>query len=128
MIIRELREGDQEAVAAIHRKMGIDYRMPELSEGDFVQVIEEDGRIVGASLNVVIAETYMWISPDLHPADKWTAIRLGQIGMESEARKRGWRELVAAIPLGVICRFAKRLHSLGWIEGRKDWQRWSLTI
>jgi len=128
MILRPLQYGDSEAIGAIHAAMGIDYKMPELESADFVQIVEHEGRVIGASMNRTVAETYLWIDPALDPRDKWTAIRMGQRGMIEEAHRRGWKEIFAMIPDLMTCKFAKRLILLHWNRQRTGWTMWGREI
>jgi len=126
VIVRPMRPEDVEEVKAIHAQMGIDYVFPV--ELDFAEVIEHDGQIIGAGGCRTIAETYMWIRPDLDPRDKWTAIRLGQQGMLKWARENGVRELIAAICSNVVNKFTKRLQMLKWESHRDGWALWSRRV
>lgn len=126
MILRPMRPEDVEEVKAIHRAMGIDYKFPESL--DFAQVVEQDGQIIGASGNRLVAEAFLWIRPDLDPRDKWTAIRLGQQGMLQWARENGVRELIATICSNVISKFTKRLRLLRWENSRDGWALWSRRV
>lgn len=128
MIVRAMRPEDVEDVKRLHERMGIDYTFPDLSEAAFLQVIEQDGKVVAASMNRVVAETYLWIDPQLHPAEKWTAIRLGQQRMQEEAQRRGWAELIAMIPKKVEKMFQKRLWMLRWERQRDGWRLWGHRI
>ena len=126
MIVRQMRAEDVETVKAIHAQMGIDYKFPE--NLDFAQVVEQDGKVIGASGNRLVAETYLWIRPDLDPRDKWTAIRLGQQGMLQWARENGVRELIAAICSNVASKFTRRLQMLKWESHRDGWALWSRRV
>jgi len=136
VISRPMRYDDIPQVKALHERMGIDYRFPLedkdghpiLSPADFAQVIEHNGVIIGASINRIVAESMMWMQPDLDPRDKWTAIRLGQQGMLKWARENGVRELIAAICSNVVTKFTKRLQMLKWESHRDGWALWSRRV
>ena len=126
--VRGMRPEDEAEMRRIHAAQAIDYKFPELTDMAFCYVVEEDGRIVGASLNRLISETYLFIDPELHPATKWTAIRLGQQAVLAEANRRGIKELVAMIPEGLMLRFCKRLRALKWERQRDGWQLWGRNV
>jgi hypothetical protein len=130
MIVRAYKPSDRDAIEKIHARMGMDYRLPDLEGPDasYVQVVEEYGMVIGASMNRVIAESYVWIDPTLDPRDKFTAIRLGQAAMLQEARKRGWRECIAMIPEFMEKKFQKRLKQLHWSPQRDGWNLWGREV
>jgi len=133
--VRPMEGKDVDAVKDIHSRMGIDYKLPRLKadekgpiETDFSLVVEQDGQIIGASLNRVVAETYLLIDPTLKPHDKLTAIRMGHRMLLAAAKARGWREFIAMIPTEVVLRFEKRLKQLGWEADRTGWHLWSRSV
>lgn len=130
MNIRYYRQHDREQIERIHADTGIDYKMPNLDgpEAALVLVVEHEGKIIAASMNRVIAETYLWVDPALDPRDKFTAIRIGQIAMLDEAKERGWRELIAMIPEDICKRFKQRLVALQWDRQRTGWQLWGRSV
>jgi hypothetical protein len=123
-----MRPEDEPEMRRIHAAQGMDYQFPDLAQMAFCYVVLEDGRVIGGSLNRIVSETYLLIDPELHPATKWTAIRLGQQAVLAEANRRGIKELIAMIPEGIMLRFCKRLLALKWESQRDGWRLWSRSV
>jgi hypothetical protein len=130
MILRAYRADDNEALGRIHKAMRMNYRMPDLAspEIEFVKVLEQDGKVIGAAACRVVAETYVWLDPKLHPRDKLIALRIGQENLIREAQYRGWKEYIAMIPRRIEKKFRKRLLALQWQQQRTGWKLWGLPI
>ncbi|MDR5729445.1 MAG: hypothetical protein RB191_18685 [Terriglobia bacterium] len=128
MNTRAITVGDRTAIAEIHRRMGLDYRMPDLDAPMVYAgtLCEENGKIVGATILKMQAETYLWISPEAGPTQKWDAIRLMQRDILRQAIGLGIEQLVAYVPNCV--RFSRRLLRLGWERQRDGWRAWAYEV
>lgn len=115
---------DYAALQQIHAKQGIDYAFPDLEDALFfvkkVKVV--DGRVVGALVLKLCAETMLLLEEEQGPQDKLTTMQQLQEVVLDEARERGLHEIHAAIPeIG----FDKRLGQLGWERDRPSFHLWT---
>lgn len=117
---------DEKAVSLIHQSMGMDYKLPKLDDPLFIvrKVYEHDGKIIGAELLKLQAETYLMLDCNLDPVEKTRVIAHLSHAVEREAYNRGLDTLVAYIPEDISTKFTKRLNLLGWDKARKGWVTW----
>lgn len=121
---------DLPAVEALHARMGMEYRQPDLNSPLCVArtVVEVDGTIVAAGALRLEAESYLWLEPDLTPHAKLAAMALLQKAVLKAAWKAGLDTLTAWIPETVETKFRRRLKQLGWSRDREGWHSWSRTV
>ena len=127
---RDYESSDADAILELHRKMGMDYKMPNIDGPLFIakEVIVQDGIVVGCAGLKLQAETYLWLDPEMHPEDKWTAIRLAHKQILRKAFAIGLEQLVSYLPTMMEKVFGKRLKALGWDRGRDGWHPWSREV
>jgi hypothetical protein len=115
---------DYAALQQIHARRGIDYAFPNLDDALFfvkkVRVV--DGRVVGAGVLKLCAETILLLEGEQGPQDKLTTMQQLQEVVLDEAREKGLQDIHAAIPeIG----FDKRLWQLGWEKDRPGFHLWT---
>ena len=125
--IRDAKTEDNEAIAALHEAMGLDYKMPNLESPLFLvqKVVECDGKIIGCTALKLEAETYLWLDPKLTARQKVEAMTGMQEHVISEAWEQGLDTVVAWVPEQVESKFAKRLKAMGFSKDREGWHSWS---
>ena len=126
-VVRDYRPADLKEIQRIHEQVGLDFKMPDLGDPLFVvrKVLEVNGVIVGATVARVEFEVYLWLDPELNPAEKNAAMHLMQPELVRDCRLLGAENLVCWIPENVEKKFAKRLNELGWKLDRDGWRTWS---
>jgi hypothetical protein len=126
MTVRDYRPEDRPAIEALHRSMGMDYRLPDLDDPLFVvrKVYETEGRITGAEFLKLQAEAYLMLNCDLDVVAKSRVIAHLSHAVEKDAFNKGIDTLVAYIPDEIAKKFTKRLNLLGWDTARKGWSTW----
>lgn len=129
MTVRNYHPSDKPLIAEIHAEQQLDYRMIDLDNPWVVaaSVCEEDGKIMGAAVLKMEAETYLFIRPNAPAAVKWDAVRLLQRHLLRQAIALGIEQLVAYVP-SCVKQFAKRLTALGWTPQRDGWCPWSFSV
>lgn len=119
---------DFPAIEAIHKAMGMDYRIPELDHPLFFVrkvSVDESGKVTGACFLRLTAETYLWLAQDLNPQQKMsTMVNLQQV-VVSEAYSKGIDDIDARIPTTIETIFKKGLKRLGWTRCRDGWHPWA---
>ena len=126
MIVRDVELEDLPALAALHEKMGLDYKCPNLMHPLFlVKKVAVDGdRIVGSLVLKLRAEAMLLL--DGTPEEKWQAIQELQPVVLQEAWEKGLDDIDCAVPDEAHF-LPKRLESQGWIPARDGWRVWSHT-
>lgn len=128
MNVRDAKPEDFAAIEKIHARMGMDYRLPELSQPlFFVRKVAEDpsGQVIAACFLKIAAECYLWLDPDLAPGDKLESMQRLQPKVFEAAWMSGIDEIEARIPETIEQRFHKRLKQLGWTPNRDGWHPWT---
>lgn len=129
MTVKDAAPDDFPEIARIHDAMGLDYRLPDLSNPlFFVRKVAENGGggIMGACFLQLAAECYLWLPPNLEPRDKVTVMKALQPEVLKAAWANGLDRVEARIPAEVERRFEKRLRLLGWTPDRAGWRPWSI--
>ncbi len=128
-MVRDALATDFPVIAAMHRAMGSDYRLPDLSSPLIIanKVAVEPQGIVGCSFIRLTAETFLLLDPALNAKRKFQAIQSMHDAIISKAWCLGLDDLNARIPPETSNRFAKRLKQLGWEQSR-GWIGWSREI
>ena len=128
-MIRALELTDHDQIKALHGEMGLDYKFPNLSDGLTAGgiVCEENGKIIAATAMRLQPEAFLWISPNISPAEKWDAIRRMQLEGAKVALHLGFSQVVAYLP-PCISRFFKRMKMLGWEQPRDGWTTWIYEV
>jgi hypothetical protein len=124
MEVRDYRPEDKEALETIHKAQGIDYTFPDLDHPLFFvkKVILSNGKLVGALVLKICAETFLLLDGQQKPQDKFAEMQHLQRSVLSEAYLNGLDEIHAAIPpIG----FDRRLIQLEWSPDRDGWRLWS---
>lgn len=126
MTVRDYRDADKAAVEQLHRGSRLDYIFPSVDSPLFIvkKVYEHDGKVIGAELLKLQAETYLMLDCNLDPVEKTRVIAHLSHAVEREAYNRGLDTLVAYIPEDISTKFTKRLNLLGWDKARKGWITW----
>ena len=126
MTVRDYTDADKQAVAQLHRDMGMDYLLPDLESPLFVvrKVYELDGRIIGTEFLKLQAEAYLMLDCNLDAVEKTRVIAHLSRETEREAYNRGLDTLAAYIPEEISTKFSKRLNLLGWSKARDRWVTW----
>jgi len=144
MRIREYRDSDLVALRAIHAAQGFDYPLPDLSNPLFVTkllLVDDgvtssrrgaalcaptgqdssmenaisDGRVLGAALLRLTAETYLLLDPAQGtPRQRWQALLALHAAAEHDAWQRGLADVHAWLPPPIAGKFGRRLARLGW--------------
>ncbi len=82
-----------------------------------VQVVEENGEIIGAAIAKSIIELYLVGDPTLHPKVRMNAVCLLHQGMIAELAELHFREANIFLRPDLIKTFGRRLkRSFGWCE------------
>jgi hypothetical protein len=125
--IRDYDPVDLPQIQAIHERMQMDYRCPDLTDCLFVvkKILEQDGQILAVTLARVEFETYLLLDPELSPLEKKLAMDALQPEFLKACRALGAENVVAWIPDDVEKKFEKRLAELGWQRDRPNWHTWS---
>lgn len=131
MRVANLEEKDFAAVRAMHEAQGIDYRLPALDSPLLIvrkTVRDERGKVVGACLLRLTAETMLILAPEMHAREKMDAIEALQPEVEAAAWAMGLNEIEARIEVTTEEIFRKRLLQLGWVPDRDNWHPWTKTL
>jgi hypothetical protein len=127
MTVRDYTDADRPAVEKLHRDMGMDYKLPELSDPLFIVrkvYLNDAGRVIGTEFLKIQAEAYLMLDCRLDTVEKTRVIAHLSHAVEREAYNRGLDTLVAYIPEDISTKFTKRLNLLGWDKARKGWITW----
>jgi len=118
--IRDATTKDIPAIAEIHQKMGLDYKMPNLESPLFLvqKLVECDGKIVAACTLKIEAEAYLWVDPELSAREKVEAMTGMQEHAIAEAWEQGLDGVHCWVPEAVENRFSKRLKAMGFSRDR----------
>jgi hypothetical protein len=126
MLIREYREGDLEALKAIHARQDFSYEFPHLENPLFLTKIvltdgESDGtsgqQILAAALLRLTAEAYLLLDPASgSPREKWQRLLALHDAARRDAWRRGLEDVHAWLPPPIAKKFGRRLSRLGWIR------------
>lgn len=129
MPVRDYRPEDFESLKKIHEQGGLDYNFPNIETPLFFvkKVMEIEGKVVGAVLWRMEAETYLLLDKEsgLTPQENMEVLRELQAEGLNELWMQGIDNCVAWIPKGVEKYFSKRLLQLGWNKDREGWHTWS---
>lgn len=128
--VRDALKTDFPVIAALHSSGGLDYRLPELDSPLILahKVIEGPEGVIGSTFLRLTAETFLLLDPALDPLRKFSSIQALNDAICLEAWRLGLDDLNARIPPEITQRFAKRLHQLGWEQGRSGWVAWSREL
>lgn len=140
MRVRQYQPEDLEALRALHAAQGFAYPFPDLANPLFVSrlvLAERDadlpscssadgsagndgqagGRIVGAALLRLTAETYLLLDPRSGtPRERWRRLLMLHAAAERDAWRRGLEDVHAWLPPPIAGRFGRRLERLGWVR------------
>ena len=122
---------DQSDIAALHAKMGFDYKMPDLDSPLFVakEVIRDArGQVLGAAALKLEAEAYLWLDPSLPISVRYKVVHALAFRLAREAWRVGLDCVVAYLPPGLPSSFKKLLTKLGWTPSRPGWEPWGKEI
>lgn len=124
-MIRDYEPKDLEQLISIHKSQGFNYTFPEISSPLFLikKVREENGRITGALMLRLTAETYLLCEGS--PVAKGRAIEELQPEVLRQAWKMGLNDIFCVIPPEISSEFAPVLQRMGWSRDR-DWPMWSV--
>ena len=127
MTVRDYTEADKSIVSDLHKSMGMDYKLPDLSDPLFIVrkvYLNDAGQVVGTEFLRLQAEAYLMLDCTLDTVEKTRVIAHLSHAVEREAYNRGLDTLVAYIPEAISTKFTKRLNLLGWSQARKGWLTW----
>lgn len=126
-MVRDAEKEDFPEIERIHAEMGMDYKLPDLESPLFIvkKLVEKDGKVIGACLLRLTAETMLLLSPDLGPAEKMDAMEAMQPEVIHGAWSKGLDDIEARIPQETEAIFEKRLLQLGWERNREGWHPWT---
>jgi hypothetical protein len=127
MTVRDYTDVDKQAVAQLHRDMGMDYLLPDLDSPLFIVrkvYVNDSGRVIGTEFLKLQAEAYLMLDCTLDTVEKTRVIAHLSHAVEREAYNRGIDTLAAYIPEDISNKFTKRLNLLGWDKARKGWITW----
>jgi hypothetical protein len=128
---RNLTSSDFAAVADIHRRLGFDYKFPDLGNPLFIVkhgIYDEQGRLLGAGALRVQTEAYLWLDPALSNVVRFKLICALSRSLAVDAWRAGLDCAVAYLPPALPPAFLKLLARLGWSKARDGWQAWSKDI
>ncbi len=98
--------------------MGLDYKFPDLSQPQFVdiEIAEEDGLIIGAIASRKTVETYLLIDPDWKtPGWRQEALMQLHLSAHGAVKALGFTDANAWVPPQVVKSFGRRLQRVfGW--------------
>lgn len=123
-----LSASDFSQVEKFHKKMGFDYRMPDLSSPLFVVkhgVYDENGQLLGAAAVRLQAEAYLWVDTNLPNRVRLELIYALSRSLAVETWRAGLDCVVAYLPPNLPKSFKQLLKRLGWLPDREGWQNWS---
>ncbi len=123
-MIREYKESDLETIKEIHRKSGLDYKLPDFSNPLILNklIFEKNDTIIASVLHRACLETCLMVNPEAKAKDKWDAIQKLDVEMASRAYWLGFDEVHASVP---AIGFDRRLRQVGWFPDREGWTLWS---
>ena len=127
MTVRDYTDADKQAVAQLHRDMGMDYLLPDLKSPLFVVrkvYVNDADQIIGTEFLKLQAEAYLMLDCNLDAVEKTRVIAHLSRETEREAYNRGLDTLAAYIPEEISTKFSKRLNLLGWSKARDRWVTW----
>ena len=131
MITIPIHDADHATVRELHERMGHDYAFPDLSNSLVVVkqgVVDERGKLVGAAILRLQAETYLWLDMSL-PVDVRYGVVLALFrAVVREAWALGIDSLVAYLPPNLPKTFKNLLTKLGWASIRAGWESWTKDI
>jgi hypothetical protein len=138
--VREYHPEDLEALRALHAAQGFAYPFPDLANPLFVSKLvlperdadlpssssadgsagndgQSGGRIAGAALLRLTAETYLLLDPRCGtPRERWRRLLMLHAAAERDAWRRGFEDVHAWLPPPIAGRFGRRLERLGWVR------------
>lgn len=123
MLIREYNKGDLAALEKIHSRRELPYQFPDLGNQLFLSkvVLEEDSKIVAASLLRLTAEAYVLLDPDFgDPRSRWMALKILHETARGDAVRKGLDDVHCWVPPALSGPFGKRIEQLGWQRERWD--------
>jgi hypothetical protein len=127
-VVRDASIEDFPEIQEIHSAMGMDYALYDLNSPLLLVkkvCTDESGKVIGACLLRLTAETVLLLSPELEPAGKMTAMEQMQPEVLEAAWSKGLDEVEARIPTETEQIFEKRLRQLGWTRNRDGWHAWT---
>jgi hypothetical protein len=126
----DLLSTDFSKVEAMHKEMGFDYKMPDLSSPLFVlkHAVIDDGKLVGAAALRVQAEAYLWLDTSQPVSVRYRVVLALSKSLAEAAWRVGIDCVVAWLPPGLPRSFQKLLRKLGWLPDREGWQSWTKPI
>lgn len=121
---------DKAQIEALHKKMGFDYKMPDLDSPLFVtkKVIKEGERVLGAAGLRLEAEAYLWLDPSLPIGVRYKLVHALAFALAREAWRVGLDCVVAYLPPGLPRSFQKLITKLGFSRLREGWEPWGKSI
>lgn len=126
-MIRDARPEDAEALKQLHKRQGLDYNLPNLTDPlvliNKVRVI--DGQVVGAMFLRITAETFLLV--DGSPVARGRAIEELQPAVIRAAWEKGLSEIVCVVPPEIEESFSPVLERMGWAKER-PWPLFSRSV
>jgi hypothetical protein len=129
VLVREYKQGDLDALKAIHAKQGFEYPLPDLRNPLFVSKLvltESDTtdaqnfsgeKILGAALLRLTAEAYLLLDPQTgSPRERWRWLQELHFATERDAWQRGLEDVHAWLPPPIAEKFGKHIERLGWVR------------
>ena len=129
MSIRDFQDSDLDAIKGIHKSQGFDYAVPDLTSPLFLvkKVREVNGRVVGAMVLRITAETFLFIEGS--PETKARSILELQPEVIQEAYVKGLSDIICVLPPAIASEFGPVMEDsrLGWSRDR-EWPMYSRSI
>ena len=126
-MIRDYQPEDVEAIKSIHKSQNFDYALPDLTSPLVLikKVREIDGRVVGAMLVRITAETFLLV--DGSPVAKGRSIEELQPEVIRAAWEKGLSDILCVVPPEIEPEFSPVLERMGWAKER-PWPLWSRSV
>lgn len=129
IVIRKFESNDIPRLQCLHRKQGLDYNLPKISDSSIVgAVIEEDAIVTNVLLLRRTAEVYWIFDPEGTKRDKLGRFLALSRELPFIAKHGGYEDLHCWIPpeISQDKKFDATMHRMGW--SRPLWTSYSLEV
>lgn len=127
--IRGYRASDLERIEQIHKKQGLDYAMPRLSDPTFaIGAVASDSGVQMAGFAKITAEMFLFLDHDYaDPETRWKLFLALHESVRRQAIEAGLQDLNFWLPPGVPEGFIRKLMQIGWSENT-PWRQFTFNL